>query len=357
MNDKITVINPIEYFTTIGEELVDIISSNNISIDDFLSKMDWNIKDIKSIKKIKKIEANKIEKIVNVERISDYLIKFQNDFNETSNKSKDTFTKHLKIYKKLQHIRPLLRNEFESGLDVLEDISDFLGFDNEEEILEKVRENIALYRISSFKPDSLNLFAWLKRGEIDFYKKNIAKYEKKSFLEWINDYEWKNHLHDIDYIKYNLPKRLEEFGIALVYTPHLNKTVFGAVRWFENRPLVQISDKGKCTATFWYTLFHEFGHVILHENDEIFEGTLDMPKSKINKKEQEANSFAYQYLFNGDNLRKYVFGYHGQFKDHFFLKETSRKFNVDNMFTAFWMKKAQIKSNAINNYIPYLEFE
>lgn len=357
-NVKEPVVNPIIYFTNVGKEIEEILSSNDISIENFLKAMDWEGRDIKNINKLTKLEAKQIENTIGIAGISSYLYDFQKEYKESAKKADSTYKENLKIYRKLKHITPLMRNEFIEGIDILDDIADFLDIEDESEIIDRVHKNIALYRISTFEPDSLNLYAWLRRGEIDFYKEELPEYNKSAFLEWINSYEWRQQLYNINYIKDYLPKLFQEFGISLVYTPHLNKTVFGAVRWLnEKNPLVQVSDKGKCIATFWYTLFHEFGHVIEHENDEIFEGTLDLPKSKINRKEQEANSFAYKYLFNGDGLRKYIFSHRGNYVDENFITETSRKFKVDKIFTAFWMKKAQIRCKTIyQNMIP-LEFE
>jgi Zn-dependent peptidase ImmA (M78 family) len=141
-----------------------------------------------------------------------------------------------------------------------------------------------------------------------------------------------------------------------VYTPYLDKTVHGAVRWFDNKPLIQISDKGKCLATIWYTLFHEIGHVLLHENDEIFEGNMDLPKAQIDKKEKEANSFAYEYLFNGDNLRKFIFMQRNKYVEETFISTTSSKFSTPKIFVAYWMKKANVKSRDRQNYLPSISF-
>ncbi|MBA9072600.1 Zn-dependent peptidase ImmA (M78 family) [Flavobacterium gossypii] len=349
--EKLKVINPIQYFTTVGEEIEDILSSNEISMDSFLSSMKWNDKELKSIMKISKSEAKKIEDFISVGEISSYILNFQNDYKSSKESAENTYKDNLKIYKKLEHLLPLLRNEFSDGIDVLEDISNFLGIDEESEILDKVKENIALYKISNFVPDDLNLYAWLRRGELDFFQKKLELYNKGLFTEWLERKEWKNNLTNLEYIS-QLPKILETYGVALVYTPYLEKTVFGAVRWFENRPLVQVSDKGKCLATFWYTLFHEFGHVIKHENDEIFEGQADLSKSSINKKEKEANSFAYDYLFNGDNLRKYLFGQRNKSVQEDFIHDMSARFGVNKMFVAFWMKKARIRSWTTKDYMP-----
>lgn len=355
MTNKETVINPIGYFTTIREEIEDLLSSRDISIDSFLYELGWDLNYFNKLKKVTKSQALLIENILGVSNTGNYLINFQEQYRIKESSANQTYKKNVKIYKKLSHLAHLLRNDFNEGMDLLEDISTFLEIQNEDEIFERVKDNIALYKLTGFEADSLNLYSWLKRGEHDFRKKKVVEYSRNSFLNWINSHEWKKNLYNEDYI-YRIPKLLEEFGVVLVYTPFLDKTVFGAVRWFDNRPLVQVSDRGKCMATFWYTLFHEFGHVIKHENDEIFEGTLDLPKSKINQKEKEANSFAYDLLFNGDGLRKFIFNYKGKFVDENFIYETSKMFKTDKMFTAFWMKKAQIKSKTIKENIPTLQF-
>ncbi|WP_264566186.1 ImmA/IrrE family metallo-endopeptidase [Flavobacterium sp. N3904] len=354
--EKIKVVNTIQYFTTVGEEIEDILLSNDIDRNSFLSYMNWNDTELGAITKVSKKEAIEIEKAINVEKISNYILQFQSNYKISYAKALLAYKENLKLYKKIEHLKDLLDNDFTDGIDLLEDISNFLDIENELEIFDRVKENIALYKISNFVPDNLNLYAWLKRGELDFYKKALENYNRNEFLSWIDSKEWEGNLYNIHYIKNQLPKKLEEFGVALVYTPYLNKTVFGAVRWFEGKPLVQVSDKGKCLATFWYTLFHEFGHVIKHENDEIFEGQADLSKSAINKKEKEANLFAYDFLFNGDNLRKSLFTYRNQYVDDDFIDSISRRFNVNKMFTAYWMKKAMIKSKTVKANIPSLQF-
>ncbi|WP_281979921.1 ImmA/IrrE family metallo-endopeptidase [Tenacibaculum mesophilum] len=345
-NYKENVINPIEYFNTVGQEIEEILLSNDKDINKIIEDLDWKEKTLTEIIKVKKSEAIFIQKELGIQGIDDYIMNFQKKYKESKQEAERVYKLNNKIYKKVKHLEFYLRGEFNSGIDKLEDISDFLEIDDESEIFEKVNENIALYKISNFVPDNLNLYAWLKRGELDFYKKHLPSYNREAFLGWIKTKEYLNHIYDLDYIK-KLPSVLEEYGVGLVYTEYLNKTVHGAVRWFDERPLVQVSDKNKCLGTFWYTLFHEFGHVIEHENDEVFEGNLDLPKSKINKKEKEANAFAYNYLFNGDYLRKFVFKSKYSFVDDDYINKVSARFNVHKIFTAYWMRKALIKSKTI----------
>lgn len=355
-NDKIDVLNPIILLNNIGQEIEEIFISNGIPMDILFEKIKVNEDTIKSLTKLTKPQLKAVEEISKIKGLSEYLSNFQTDYSESLKRTNTVHKTNTKLYNKVKHLLPLLRQDFNNGIDLLEDISEFLDIENEQDIFTKVNENIALYKISNFEPDNLNLYAWLKRGELDFIKLNLTNYSRVDFIKWIETKEWKQNLYNKEYVK-NLPNLLKKYGVGLVFTPYLNKTVLGAVRWFDGKPLIQISDKGKCLATIWYTIFHEIGHVIKHENDEIFEGNLDVTKSQINKKEKEANSFASEYLFNGDNLRKYIFQYHNCNVSVNFIEETAQKFSVDKIFVAFWMKKAQVKNQSIISNLPTISFE
>lgn len=355
INNKVEVINPMTYFNTVAMEIQDICIANDFDFIHISDSMGWTTSTLTAIEKLNKKQIGDICNSLQKRELIEYLISFQKNYIESKKKASIDYKENLTIYKKVKRIDSLLKGEFTSSIDLLGDISDFLGIENEKDILEEVTRNIALYRISNFVPDNLNLYAWLKRGELDFNKLNLPDYNEEAFLQWINSNIWKRELTNAKYFL-TLPQTLREYGVGLVYTPYFEKTVHGAVRWFDGKPLVQISDKGKCLATAWYTLFHEFGHVIKHRNDEIFEGNLDLPKSKINKKEQEANAFAYEYLFNGDGLRKWLFGQRNQFVDYSFVDITSVRFNVPKIFVAYWMKKAFIKTRVVNDNMPNVSF-
>jgi len=352
---KTEVVNPITLFNTIGAELHDIFSSNNISIDN-LCKLGIDPKELDSKTKFTKHQIKEIVSITGINEIEDYLNRFQHEYLISKAKAELDYKKNLAIYRKVKHLKPLLNNDFNEGIDLLEDISEFLAIEDETKIFERVNENIALYRISNFEPDNLNLYAWLKRGEVDFNKLSIQAYNEAAFIEWVNKGEWKEQLTNIEYFK-ELPKIVSAFGVGVVFTPYFKKTVHGAVRWFNGNPLIQISDKGKCLATAWYTLFHEFGHVLKHRNDQIFEENIDIPKTKATKKEQEANAFAYEHLFNGDGLRKHTFSYYNKGVNDAFIQKLAKQFSVNNIFVAYWMKKAQIKNKCLNQHLLPITFK
>lgn len=143
--------------------------------------------------------------------------------------------------------------------------------------------------------------AWLRKGELDARELKLKEFSKNDF---------KNSLDEIKSISYkhpaNFKERLQEIcaetGVALVYTPNLPKaTISGAARWIFNTtvPLIQLSGRYKTNDHFWFTFFHEAGHILLHGKKDIF--LEDVEGTTIDKdKEKEADNFARKILIDND---------------------------------------------------------
>ncbi|MEQ1666538.1 MAG: ImmA/IrrE family metallo-endopeptidase, partial [Bdellovibrionales bacterium] len=74
--------------------------------------------------------------------------------------------------------------------------------------------------------------------------------------------------------------------------------VSGAVRWIGSTPVVQLSLLGAYSDIFWFNLFHELGHIVLHGKKEKF---LEFDKrvfSELQEKEKEADNFATRELID-----------------------------------------------------------
>ncbi len=263
---KENVSNPMDLMNTIGRELLDIFELS--SIKDGETRL--GIKDLASKERLNDKQINKVcEFLGRGDEMKDFIRSFQNNYEIQKAKAKESYTQSKKNFTKLKSVLPLLRNEYNDGNDRLDDIIDFFGVDSEEEIFEEAESVAALFRQQNkVTVDPINLRAWLRRGELDYEKINLPEYDEARFSEWINGRDWEAHLEDEDYFK-ALPQKLSVYGVALVLVPYLPKTVYGAVRWKDGHPLIQISDRNQDLATCWFTLFHEFGHVLMHKNEEI----------------------------------------------------------------------------------------
>lgn len=155
---------------------------------------------------------------------------------------------------------------------------------------------MASYRKSSAHKDALgSMAAFLRIGEIEMKKADLPEYNKTAFKNLLPEMKAMAAKHPA-----NFKKKLEQLcagaGVAIVYTRCLPKAaVSGATRWVGNNPLIQLTDRYKTDDHFWFTVFHEAGHVLLHGKKDVFIEDFEGHKPD-SKKETEANSFAAGWL-------------------------------------------------------------
>lgn len=336
MEQKVNVLNPLTLLNTVGQEVENIFAAHGKNAIDFMP-----IDKLRAKVKFSEREICRLCKKLGIgDELAEFIRNYQEDYVKEKKKASISFKKSKKAFTILKNILPLLRNEFNNGRDRLDDILDFFDVDSEKEIFSKSDNFAALFRKqNNVDVDPVNLYAWLRRGELDFYRMNLPEYNETALKEWINSGNWKHHIENPDYF-HSLPSIFESFGVALVLVPYLPKTVYGCVRWFNGKPLIQISDRNRDLATCWFTLFHELGHVLLHRNEDILEGQLNENKTNLSIIERAANKFANDILFNGDSLRKAVFRRKRQ-EQPMTADALADEFNVHSIFTAYWLLKAQ----------------
>ncbi len=95
-------------------------------------------------------------------------------------------------------------------------------------------------------------------------------------------------------------------GIALEFVPNVPKSgANGVTHWIEeDRPLIQLSLFRKRADIFWFTFFHEAGHLLLHEPDDFFIN-LD-ERRRTDEKERQADSFAADCLIPPEKFQRFV---------------------------------------------------
>ena len=149
------------------------------------------------------------------------------------------------------------------------------------------------------------LSAWLRKGELQAKELNIKPFDRKNFTENLGAIRSLAHQHPADF-KEQLQKLCSESGVAIVFTQCLPKTnVSGVARWIGQTPLIQLSGRYKSNDHFWFTFFHEAGHILKHGKKDFFiEGVADLIMDE--EKEREANEFAANYLIPARDYKIFV---------------------------------------------------
>ena len=95
---------------------------------------------------------------------------------------------------------------------------------------------------------------------------------------------------------FQLQKICSDAGVKIVYTPCIKKApINGCTRWIGDTPLIQLSGRYKRNDSFWFTFFHEAGHILLHGKKDIFLEKVEYIGKEVGK-EVEADQFAANYL-------------------------------------------------------------
>lgn len=106
-----------------------------------------------------------------------------------------------------------------------------------------------------------------------------------------------------------LRKCLAECGVALVIVPHFPGTkAHGATFWAsEEKAVLMLTIRGRWADIFWFSLFHELGHILLHGRRDIFIEN-DSFSAEQQAREEEADAFARDLLVPSAACKRFVRG-------------------------------------------------
>jgi HTH-type transcriptional regulator/antitoxin HigA len=174
----------------------------------------------------------------------------------------------------------------------VEALLDFFGVSTLEAVAEA---EAAAYRLSKSRrgqPEALA--AWLRKGALDGQRIKTEPFNEQRLLDLLPELRSLTRAQP-ETFEPRVKRELAACGVALVLLPHLPKThAHGATRWVApDKAVVQLSLRGKWADIFWFTLFHELGHVLRHGRRDVFIEWLDGAQNAL---EQEADAFASDVL-------------------------------------------------------------
>ena len=137
--------------------------------------------------------------------------------------------------------------------------------------------------------------AWLRQGEIVAENMIVKSYSEKKFksilsqLQSLTSYSMEESFDSIQ--KLCATAGVKVFKVSTLKNTEIN----GATRWMHDTPCIQLSAGLKGKENFWFTFFHEVGHILLHGKKEIFLEKVAYSDWK-KEKEDEADAFARKWL-------------------------------------------------------------
>jgi len=147
--------------------------------------------------------------------------------------------------------------------------------------------------------------AWLRRGELEARQVDCPKYDSKAFRDALGEARALTLEANMSFLIPCWVELCARVGVILVFVRELPRTgVYGATRWIDGKPIIQLTLRGKSHDQLWFTFFHEACHVIKHGRKSVF---LELEDAQDRSAEEdEADIFAQDHLIPRSSWDKFV---------------------------------------------------
>ncbi len=179
-------------------------------------------------------------------------------------------------------------------ISLLHAILSFFGVASSESWHDLWMQPEASFRKSAaFEAQPEAVATWLRLGELKAHGVETEPYDKDEFraaLDEIRDLTTENP----EVFGPEMKELSASAGVAVVFVPEVkNCPISGVARWLTaEKALIQLSLRHKSDDHFWFSFFHEAGHILNDAKKEVF---IDDGNEEEGREEQ-ANRFAANFL-------------------------------------------------------------
>ncbi|MBT3297183.1 MAG: HigA family addiction module antidote protein [Verrucomicrobia bacterium] len=189
--------------------------------------------------------------------------------------------------------------QFTRGIDKVKAMQEFFGVMSLHSVLDVPRYQVAhrhgAREVGDRSPEAVA--AWLRVGEVKARAKDCAPFDGQALKSGLAKLRGLTSQAP-ETFSYQLEQALSESGVAFVPCPHFPKTKAHGATFFQSkdRAVVMLSLRYKWGDIFWFTLFHELGHLLLHSKKDVI---LEDKEKTI--REEEADVFARDQLIPAED--------------------------------------------------------
>lgn len=160
------------------------------------------------------------------------------------------------------------------------------------------------FRKSSKNASPYALAALIEKGTKEANNMKTNTFNKNKIKSCIGNIRQLT-LKEPDIFEKELKHICSDYGIALVILPHLSKTfLHGATKWLNpTKALLLLTIRLRYLDIFWFSFFHELGHLLIHSRKSIF---IDEKNEDNNSLEREADKFAADSLIPKNEYKEFV---------------------------------------------------
>ncbi len=157
---------------------------------------------------------------------------------------------------------------------------------------------IACRRLAVTEKSDFALLAWAQEAKIKAREVKTAPINIKGLINTIPNIRLMTVMKPIEFCP-EIKNMLTEYGIALVFLPHLQGSFLQGASFMDgNRIVVGLTARGMDADKFWFSLFHELAHIILGHVGQL-NGTSD-------EDENDADRMARDILIPIDDFERFT---------------------------------------------------
>lgn len=297
-----------------GDTIKDILSSRSMTQNELATRMGRPIQEISYLingKRTITLEtAKQLEYVLGIK--ASFWLNIERDYQETKARleEEERLSQQVEKVKKYPYPEMVRLGLVEATRKALEKTDNLLKFFQVANLdaLENHITNITgdnLYRKSGkFVLSPYKLAVWLRMGEIKAQELELQEFSAKRLKRYLPEIRALTLMEPNFFIP-ELRKIGIECGVAFLLIKELEAfPVWGLTRWIGKNPYIQVNLRYKTNDHFWFSIFHEIGHVLLHKKGDFYIRTKN--NAEDNDFEIEADNFARDYLVPENVIKRFT---------------------------------------------------
>ncbi len=156
-----------------------------------------------------------------------------------------------------------------------------------------LKPEVAARRSQCFETRPGPAATWIRLGEIQAQQIVCRDYNKNQFYKALEKIKGLTVKRPNEFIP-EMISMCADSGVAVALVPEMKKVPWhGATKWLSaTKAMIMLNLRGKAEDQFWFSFFHEAGHVLNDSKKDLFinDGKEDDPN------ERKANAFAAEFL-------------------------------------------------------------
>ncbi|MCC7083666.1 MAG: helix-turn-helix domain-containing protein [Pirellulales bacterium] len=286
-----------DYAVPPGQTLQETIDSRGIDQKELAKRADLSVKHVNQI--VKGIAPITQDTAIRLERVTGVAARMWNNLEAIYREQLARIEEKDRLQKGLEWLKAIPTNDLiargcikkqVSAINLLDEVLCFFGVAN----VDAWREGWELPQFAFRKSPKVKgnvgaIATWLRLCELSACAQDCARFSRHVFKAAVDDIRALT-IEEPEVFVPDMVERCAGGGVALVLIPEVKGApVSGAAKWLTpDKAMIGLNLRGKSDDRFWFTFFHEAGHIL---NDSKKETFVDI-EYQDDPREQNANDFA-----------------------------------------------------------------